>query len=381
MTGGGAGGTNRRRRGAVTGLAGRSLGRLVAAAVAGCLVLVAGCGGGPERPAVLADLADEAIVPAYRQFDSAATALHAAAVRLCDAPSEAALADARTALDAARSAWAYSEPMWVGPVMDRRSWAVVRWPAAVDEIKALIADTSIELDRDRLANRIGADQRGLGAVEHVLYTDSSGAAGTASAVLSALADPRRCGYLRGVTEVVAEEAAVVAAGWTEDWDGAGPYRDQFSAEGGDGLDSIVNDTLFLLERITDLELGPALGAMGSEVRLDAIDEGPAAAGAEDLVSRLDGVRAVLIGDQSAGAGLAPLLGDELTGRLSDQLAAARAAASGLEPPLRRAAATSSASVAAARDAVKVIQITVATEVVGRLGVTIGFSDADGDSSG
>ena len=90
---------------------------------------------------------------------------------------------------------------------------------------------------------------------------------------------------------------------------------------------------------------------------------------------------MLIGDQSAGAGLAPLLGDELTGRLSDQLAAARAAASGLQPPLRRAAATSSASVAAARDAVKVIQITVATEVVGRLGVTIGFSDADGDSSG
>ena len=46
-----------------------------------------------------------------------------------------------------------------------------------------------------------------------------------------------------------------------------------------------------------------------------------------------------------------------------------------------AAADSPESVAAARDAIKAIRITVATEVVGRLGVTIGFSDADGDSSG
>ena len=351
------------------------------AAIAGWLILATACGGGgPDRPAVLADLADEAIIPAYEQFEAAAADLRAAAARLCDAPGEDALADARTALDEARGAWSYSEPMWVGPVMDRRSWAVVRWPIAADEIEELIADTSLTLDRDRLANRIGADQRGLGAVEHVLYTDAGGSTGTAD-VLGALGDPRRCDYLRGVTAVIAEEGAILAAGWTESWDGGGPYREQFSAEDGDGLDSVVNDTLFLLEAMTDLELGPALGAMGSEVRLEAIDEGPAAAGVEDLTSRLEGARDVLIGGEASGMGLAPLLGDELTGRLRDQIGAARAAAEALDPPLRAAAAESPASVAAARDAIKVTQITVATEVVSRLGVTIGFSDADGDSSG
>ena len=352
----------------------------IAAAVGGLLVMAACGGGGPDRTDVLAGLADEAIVPAYQRFDTAAADLHESAGRLCDAPSDAALREARTALAEARTAWSHLEPMQVGPVMDRRSWAVVRWPVAADEVEDLIADTSIELDRDRLANRIGADQRGLGAVELVLYADGDGSADLAS-VIEALGDPRRCGYLEGVTAVVADEAEIVAAGWTEDWDGAGPYREQFSAEDGDGLDSVVNDALFLLEAVTDLELGPALGTMGSEVRPEAIDEGPAAAGVEDLIDRLDGVEAVLVGSDGSGSGLAPLLGDELASRLRDQLTAARAAAKAVAPPLRTAATESSESVAAVRDAIKAVQITVATEVVGRLGVTIGFSDADGDSSG
>jgi len=353
--------------------------RRAVGAVAVCLLLSTACGGGPDRPSVLTDLADEVVIPAYEKFQADSGALDAAASRLCSGPSDGALSDARAALAETRRSWSYLESMWVGPVMDRRSWAVVRWPVAVDEIEDLISDPSIELDRDRLTNRIGADQRGLGAVEYVLY--ESGDPST-SDVLGALGDPRRCAYLTGVAETIASEASVVADGWTSSWDGGEPYRGQFAAADGEGLDSVVNDVLFLLESVTDLELGAALGAMGSAPRPEAIDEGPAGAGVEDLVHRLDGARAVLIGGRSRpGSGLAPLLGEDLPGRLSDQFTAALAAAQALEPPLRAAAVDSPAAVAAARDAIKAIQIMVATEVVGRLGVTIGFSDADGDSSG
>ena len=143
----------------------------------------------------------------------------------------------------------------------------------------------------------------------------------------------------------------------------------------------MNDSLFLLEAITDLELGAAIGAMDREPDPEAIDEGAAAAGVEDLTARLDGVRAVLVGNEAGGEGLAPLLGDGIAGRLRDQLSAARAAVGAVDPPLRTASAESPAAVAAARDAIKAVQITVATEVVSHLGVTIGFSDADGDSAG
>lgn len=357
--------------------------RSLLTAVIGCLMLATACGsGGPDRTSVLADLANEAIIPAYEQFDAAASDLQAAAERLCDAPGGAALTDARRALAEARGAWSHSEAMWVGPVMDRRSWAVVRWPIAVDEIEELIADTSLVLDHDRLANRIGADQRGLGAVEHVLHTGAGGSAATSDRdVLEALDGSRRCDYLRALTGVITEEASLLATGWTERWDGGQPYRDQFISPDGDGLDTVVNDSLFLLEAITDLELGAAIGTMDREPDPAAIDEGPAAAGVEDLTARLDGVRAVLVGNEAGEEGLAPLLGDDIAGRLRDQLSAARAAVGAVDPPLRTAVAESPESVAAARDAIKAVQITVATEVVSHLGVTVGFSDADGDSAG
>ena len=341
----------------------------------------AGCGAGqPSRSDVLADLADQTIVPAYQQFEEDASALRDAVEVLCSEPTGTAVIDARVALGSARRSWSFSEAMQVGPVMERRSWAVVRWPVAVDEIEALIADRSLVLDIDRLSNRIGADQRGLGALEYMLHVGGDQAGGALQTV-GALKDARRCEYSEGVSTVIAQEAALLAAGWTDGWDGGEPYREQLGADDGDGLDSLVNDTLFLLEAITDLELGAALGAMGGPPKPESIDEGPAAAGVDDLLQRLAGVEAVLVGGDGTGQGLAPLLGEDLTGRLREALIEALGAVSALEPPLRLAVVESPDAAATARDAVKTVQVMVATEVVGRLGVTIGFSDADGDSSG
>ena len=220
---------------------------------------------------------------------------------------------------------------------------------------------------------LGADQRGLGAVDYIL--------GSGDEPLAALDDPRRCQYVHGVAQVIAEEAGLLVADWTESWEGGDPYHEVFAdADHGD-LDRVVNDPLFLLERITDLELGNALGVMSRDADPEAIDEGPAGAGVDDLNQRLVGAQAVLIGLGDEPAGLSPLLGDDLTERLVGQFDVAFEAVGAVRPPLRQAVAESPQSVIETRDAIKAIQITVATEVVSRLGVVIGFSDADGDSSG
>ena len=345
-----------------------------ASALVVAAVLLAACGGGtPSRSTVLGDLADEFIVPTYRQFKSDAAALEDSVSGLCGALDPASLAAARDALAAARRSWSRTEAVWVGPVMDRRSWAAVRWPVADDEIEDLIADTSIELDYERLSSRIGADQRGLGAVEYVLGADNE--------ALEALEDPRRCQFLEGVALVIADEADRLVEDWTVGWEEGDPYRDLFAVADNGGIDSVVNDTLFLLEAVSDLELGNALGVMSREADSEAIEEGPSGAGVDDLRHRLIGARAVLVGEGDDREGLSPLLGDELTERLANQLKRAFDAVDAIHPPLREAVVDSPDSVGEARDAIKVVQITVATEVVSRLGVVIGFSDADGDSSG
>ena len=333
----------------------------------------AGCGTGtPDRAEVLEDLADEVIVPAYERLAVSTEALAGATAELCSSLDPDALAAARRALEQARADWSYSEAVWVGPVMERRSWAVIDWPVSAAEIEELIADSSVEIDYDRLARRIGADQRGLGAVDYLLGPPGG-------AALDDLADRRRCAYLAGVAEVAAAEAALLPADWTADFEGEGPYRAVFADPDGTGLDDVVNDAVFLLEAITDLELGIALGEMGAEADPSRIAEGPAGLGAADLAGKLEGLRAVLIGADETAGGLSPLLGGDLTGRLAAQLASAAAAVAAIEPPLLDAVAASPQTVSAARAAIKDLQITVATEVVSRLGVTIGFSDADGDT--
>ncbi len=351
---------------------------LLVVALAG--TLVAGCGSGaPDRSEVLGGLADETIVPTYLELAERAGELAGAVDAVCAEPEAATVETASEALAAVRAVWSRSEAIWVGPAMERRSWARIDWPIAADEIEALIIDPSVELTLDYLGTRIGADQRGLGAIEYLVAGDSSEAA-------IALADPARCAYLIGVTDVVVEETALLAADWEIGWDDGDPYRTTLAADGA-GLDPLVNDSLFLLEAMSDLELGQALGLSGGDADPNAIVEGPGGFGADDLAGHLVGLRAVLVGGATGdtnevdaeSAGLGPLLTDELRSRLVAEFDAADVAVLAIDGPLGAAVADRPEVVTAARDAIKAIQITVATEVVAQLGVTIGFSDADGDT--
>ena len=340
------------------------------ALVAGLALIGAACSSGPSRAEVLGDLAESHIVPAYERLEADAAALVDSVDGLCTGLDSASLAGAQEAMVRVRAAWKRAEAMWVGPVMERRSWAVIDWPISSDQIEELLADPETEFTVDYLGRRIGADQRGLGAVEYVI-------AGEPDRVLAGL-NRDRCDYLVGVARVLYEEVRLLPSDWTESWEGGPPYREVFASPEEGGLDRIVNDVLFLLERMTDVEIGTALGVMSREADLDAIVEGPAALGVDDVLGRLAGIEVVLVGAGET-SGLSPLLGNALTDRLVEEVARARTAFTAIEGPLQGAVVENSAAIGAARDALKAIQVTVQTEVVSRLGVTIGFRDTDGDT--
>ncbi|MGI9611504.1 MAG: imelysin family protein [Acidimicrobiales bacterium] len=346
-----------------------TIARAPLALLASAAILATSCAGSnPDRSDVLADIAGEQIIPAYDEFLNAATGLEAATEALCAEPTPESLQTANAALADARWRWSYTEAMWVGPVMERRAWATIDWPVEADEIEELIADSTIVLDQERLSQRIGADQRGLGAVEYVLGDEGAPATLTG----------RRCEYLTGIATVIVNEASFLPDDWTTSFDDGVAYRETFSASDGNGLDSLVNDSLFLLEAMVDAELGNALGAMEGQADPEAILEGPAGLGTADLQAHLAGLRAVYLGDDGT-SGLSPLLGDDLTTRLTGDFDTAETAVDALASPLRNEVEQRPEAAANARDELKAIQTTIATEVVANLGVTIGFSDADGDT--
>jgi predicted lipoprotein len=157
-------------------------------------------------------------------------------------------------------------------------------------------------------------------------------------------DERQCDYANAATALAESGIDAVTAAWTDPDDGE-PYRDEL-ADPEVGIDAVVNHLLALL----------------------------ANKDAANLEARSNSVEDLLFGPEG-DSGLSALLDDDLTAQLrseTDELIAATKdgeAAADDEP--------SEAALAAMNE----LRATVATQVVAELGVTVTFSDADGDSAG
>ena len=353
----------------------------VAALAVPLLLTACSGGGGTNRTDALEVLADDYLVPAYGDLATATAELQTAVAALCAAPTDAALTTARDELAGARGTWKRTEATRIGPDMERRSAEKIDWPIDATRIDELLdSSTPPALTADVIGTQMSSALRGFGALEHVLHAPDA---------LTAIEAPRTCEYVVSVATVAATEAAAVADAWTKPVGDEPSFRD--SLVGADdsktadmALDDLVNESLNLTERMTDLELRVVRGDGPDAPPPDPIDtdlllsihEGPAGLGITDALDRIAGLRTVYVD------GLGPLLGKDLLARVSGELDAATAAFEALgDTTLRDAATLQTAQVRLAFDAIKDLQTTIATEVVAKLGVTVGFSDSDGDSAG
>ena len=299
----------------------------------GALVVVGmltGCSGGTDRGDVLADLATQG-AETLEALPEVAAAATAAVETACASGEKADFDAAAEDVAAAQTRWHEAEAFWVGPATDLRSNSIVDWPANAQDVDDLVeAEEPATIDVDYLAAYVGADTRGYGAVLTLLE--------------QAPLDERQCDYANAATALAESGIDAVTAAWTDPDDGE-PYRDEL-ADPEVGIDAVVNHLLALLAN---------KDAANLEARSNSV---------EDLLFGPDG-----------DSGLSALLGDDLTAQLrseTDELIAATKdgeAAADDEP--------SEAALAAMDE----LRATVATQVVAELGVTVTFSDADGDSAG
>ncbi len=317
--------------------------RASAVALAAATALVAaGCGDDPPaRADVVGDVATDVAVPRFESFARATDDLSEQIEAVCTGPDNATVDEALDTIESTRQLWLSTQATWTGPVMERRSPAVVDWPIRVADIEALIERSAPgEITADVIGNNVGADTRGLTAMRWVLAHDD---------VAELLGDERWCDYLRGNAEVITSEADLIVADWTESWDDGDAFGEVLAddAESDAWLEMLVNDSIFLVHKLTE----------------EPRDEGdlPPRDVTTDRIVQIDGVGEVY-------DALEPLLGDDLSERLDDEIESAIEAWEGRDLDEGRALAAE-------------VEATLATEVAARLDVTIGFSDADGDSAG
>lgn len=322
-------------------------------------------GSGADVPVdgLLATLGTDVIAPAYDDLVVALDGLTTALDGWCAAPGPEAPEAARTAWATAADAWQRTRPVGIGPAMDRRLMSAVWYPARPEDVEELVAGTEPITPESLDAG--SATSRGLGTVE-VLVFGSEGA------------DPaRRCTYAAAATALATTAVTEVAA----DWD---TYPETLAA-GIDGdpqssLAALVNELAHALQTVDDQGLrGIALASSPEDVPEPQRD-GPAGHRVADLRALLATVQAVVEGpggDDGLGA-LVSARSTETGERLDEALAAAVETVGALPDSITATLEAPDDLAAAAEDAGE-LKVVLSTEVASVLGVTIGFSDADGDS--
>ena len=279
------------------------VGPLGASMLAVALSLSACGDSGPSRSDVVSSMTDEVVPARYADAADLARDVVPAVEVWCDGGGAD---EALAAVDAARGAWIELRPFSFGPANDRRSMFIIDPRVRVEDVDAL-GDEGAAVDADSLRELAGADQRGWGAVEHLVAGEPT---------------ERRCAYATGAATLVADELTALADDWVE----YGPSLGADDEAANVALRNVVSESLFAAQMVTD-DPDPDL------------DE-----------RRMNGIRLALLG-AAAQEGITPLLSDDLVERLTAELDDGDAEA---------------------------VQVTISTDIVGELGTTVNFSDADGD---
>ena len=338
----------------------------------------------PAREDVLTSATANLILPRYEALAADMNTLSGAADALCAAPSQPTLDNARQSWRDARAQWLRSQSLWFGPVMERRSRSLVDWaPIEPDAIEERIQASAITPSDAR--EFLPSTQRGLGAIEHLLFQSD--------ALQTLAAAPNRCAYITAIATAAAAETAAILAEWNgSSGDRDGGYAAYFdgSAENSllnkSALNDLVRISVFMSRSISDMRLGKALGVDGQIPNLTALNAGAANNAVQDIRNQILGMQDAYIGasDLSGDAatlgvtdlvrGISPDADDRMRAAFADALAAASA----LQEPLPQTLTEDPAPATTAYNAVKELQIRLNTEVVSLLDITVGFADTDGD---
>jgi putative iron-regulated protein len=356
------------------------------------LALALGCAPVPladgERREALRQATEQVIVPTYSDLAERTAELSELLDELALAPEQASLSDIREQYLATRAPLAESQAFGFGPAETLRSAAAIdQQPIDGPKIEAELAGTA-ELTVPYLSG-IGANKRGLHAVEYLLFPEDD--AELEAALLDAgEAGARRRQFLAAAGALVANNAGALRDAWAP---GAGDYGRRFAEPGGAdsvsadvqaGLDTLLNEVIFLSEVVANTKLGKPLGsATGGAIDPSAQESERSGASLSDALGNLRGVRNVYLGsrDGSIGPSLSTLVRAKSPAtdlRARQALDEAEASLRAVPEPFTVALTDSPELVTAALEAVKTLKRLLATEVLGTLGASLKFNDNDGD---
>ncbi len=328
----------------------------------------------PQSVQAASQVSTEVGVPVHEAFATAAAALDTSAAAFAASPDATTLAQVRVDWKAARVAFRATDALAFGPVEDLRiSEAIDYWPTRTDTVEALIAGTDA-IDPDAVRS-LGANRKGFPALEYLLFGDDD-------AILTAMTgNPRRATYVASLAHAVSLKANELRDAWV----GSTGYAASLGAPGTgnakfpsakSAIDSIVNQSFFVGDLVANGVIGTPSG-LRSGGSVDVTLERSRLSGNSlaEIKASVDSIKAVY--DHGLGTlvkARSPTVDTETLARFD----AAYAAIAAIPEPFTDSLTTHPDEVHAAYIAVRDLKNDYAADVSTALGVTLRFSDNDGD---
>jgi predicted lipoprotein len=324
------------------------------------------------RARALAATIERVLLPDARNIVEASRDMVGAFAGLAATPGDPALAVARAAWQRALLAWQRTFAIQLGPFVS--SGALLRasfWPVR----RAALADivNGSQVIDARLIEALGADAKGLFAIEHLLFEGDP-----AAPPAPWLSGPRRqraaelCLALARYVDSYAGRAAA-ALGNGEEFSAEFVRGEQLS------LSRLVSQMLGTVENAA-LRVDRAIkGLVDQTLRRSAIQAGPSGLSSELLRTWLATTQRVYgHGEHDSVAALARTAAPAAADSVQAAFSTASRALSDVRQPLEIAARSDPGLLGTALRELKRLEVTIRSELGSALGVTITFSSADGD---
>jgi predicted lipoprotein len=339
-----------------------------------------------DRSRMLEHMAKRVMRPTYVELATATQALPPLASQFCAALSVGHLTTLQHAWRRAVAPLKRSEAFRLGPAILLAS-AVDFWPTRPRLIQKVLGDP--QPITDEFIALAGAAARGVAAIEYLLFDPDGSDTAIIAQFRDGLKGKRRCAYLLGISKHLAQQAQLVEHAWS-------PTGGNFVAEltqAGHGsttyptvhqaVSDIVNRLLAALEKLHKDKLGKPLHGSGKSPWPEAVEAWRSGNSLANILENLQGLYAVYAGLDGSTDGpgfddLLTALGSPLAARITQQIRATIAAVQAIPPPLRQAVVAHPQAVAATYGAIKGLLILLKVDMTNVLGVTVDFSDNDGD---
>lgn len=354
-----------------------------------CIVLLAA----PARALALADqdysaavaaTAKAEIIPAYQALEQAAERLRDGLDALCQAPSEAALAQARTRFAEVAASWGRIQYVSFGPVDEhQRAFRIEYWPDKRNIVGRQLTGMLKEQARSALEPQRFATTtvgvQGLPALDRMLFEENALADVTPGSF--------RCALFSAIGDNLKTIAHDIVAGWSEG-DPSFLTRIEHPSDEDEGVPSgrdaaarLLNDLLTATIAMRDMKLLAPLGDSLKKAKPQAAEFWRSGQSIPMLDGNLQGLRALIGADHGLGA----LLGAQPDGKATaDGLAAvidqASGALRGIVLPLDRAVADPQQrkQVEVLAEELQELRDLIAGPMATKLNLPIGFNALDGD---